>query len=90
MSLTTLEIIGTIKITIIITIQLIKLNRKDTTWWKQLIVGWLVSVAEYLMNVCMMARNYLENLDKIVKNILKNEGFYGKQTIDDELCTKRW
>ena len=90
MSLTTLEIIGTIKITIIITIQLIKLNRKDTTWWKQLIVGWLVSVAEYLMNVCMMTRNYLENLDKIVKNILKNEGFYGKQTIDDELCTKRW
>ena len=50
----------------------------------------LVSVAEYLMNVCMMTRNYLENLDKIVKNILKNEGFYGKQTIDDELCTKRW
>ena len=90
MSLTTLEIIGTIKITIIITIQLIKLNLKDTTWWKQLIVGWLVSVAEYLMNVCMMTRNYLENLDKIVKNILKNEGFYGKKTIDDELCTKRW
>ena len=44
----------------------------------------LVSIAEYLMNVCMMTRNYLENLDKIVKNILKNEGFYGKQTIDDE------
>ena len=50
----------------------------------------LVSVAEYLMNVCMMTRNYFENLDKIAKNILKNEGFYGKKTIDEQLCTKQW
>ena len=50
----------------------------------------LVSVAEYLMNVCVMTRNYLQNLDKIVKNILKNEGFYGKKAIDRQLCTKRW
>ena len=50
----------------------------------------LVSVAEYLMNVCVMTRNYFENLDKITKNILKNEGFYGKKTIDEQLCTKQW
>ena len=42
----------------------------------------LVSAAGYLMNVCMMTRNDLENLDKIVKNILKNEGFH------EQLCTK--
>ena len=39
------------------------------------------------MNVCMMTRNHLENLDKIVKNILKNEGFYVKKAIDKQLCT---
>ena len=50
----------------------------------------LVSVAEYLMNVCMMTRNYLENLGKIVKNILKNKEFCGKKTIDQQLCTKQW
>ena len=50
----------------------------------------LVSVAGYLMNVCMMTRNDLENLDKIAKNILKNEVFYGKKTIDEQLCIKWW
>ena len=50
----------------------------------------LVSVDEYLMNVCMMTRNYLENLDKIVKSILKNEGFYDKKAIDEQLCIKQW
>ena len=47
-------------------------------------------MAEYLMNVCMMTRNYLENLEKKKKNILKNEGFYSKKTIDEQLCTKGW
>ena len=47
-------------------------------------------MAEYLMNVCMMTRNYLENLDKIVKNIPKNEGKKKKKTIDEQLCTKGW
>ena len=50
----------------------------------------LVSVPGYLMNVCMMTRNDLENLDKIAKNILKNEVFYGKKTIDEQLSIKRW
>ena len=50
----------------------------------------LVPVAKYLMNVCMLTRNYLENLDKIVKSILKKEGFHGKKAIDKQLCTKRW
>ena len=50
----------------------------------------LVSVAGYLMNVCMMTRNDLENLDKIAKNILKNQVFYGKKTIDEQLYTKWW
>ena len=35
-----------------------------------------------------MTRNDFENLDKIVKNILKNEGFCGKKTTDEQLCTK--
>ena len=41
----------------------------------------LVSVAGYLMNVCMMTRNDLENLDKIAKNILKNEVFMAKRQL---------
>ena len=47
------------------------------------------------MNVCVMTRNDLEKLDKIilkivkiVKKILKVEGFYGKETSDEQLCTK--
>ena len=48
----------------------------------------LVSVAGYLMNVCMMTRNDSEYLEKIAKNILKNEGFNGKKTSDKQLCTK--
>ena len=54
----------------------------------QAIICMLVSVVGYLMNVCMMTRNDLENLDKIVKSILKNEGFYGKKTSGEQLCTK--
>ena len=50
----------------------------------------LVSIAGCLMGACMMTRNDLENWDKIVKNILKNEVFYGKKTIDEQLCIKRW
>ena len=50
----------------------------------------LVSEAGYLINVCMMTRNDLESLDKTAKNILKNEVFYGKKTIDEQLCIKRW
>ena len=48
----------------------------------------LVSVAGYLMNVCVMTRNNLEYLEKIVKDILKNEGFNGKKTSGKQLCTK--
>ena len=48
----------------------------------------LVSVAGYVMNVCVMARNNLEKLEKIVKKILKIEGFYGRKTSDEQLCTK--
>ena len=48
----------------------------------------LVPVAGYLLNVCMLARNDLENLDKIVKNILKNEEFYRKKTSGEKLCKK--
>ena len=33
----------------------------------------------------MMTRNDLENLDKTVKNNLKNERFYGKKTTDEQL-----
>ena len=47
------------------------------------------------MNVCVMTRNDLEKLDKIilkivkiVKKILKVEGCYGKETSDEQLCTK--
>ena len=49
----------------------------------------LVSEAGYLINVCMMTRIDLENLDKTAKNILKNGVFYGKKTTDEQLCIKR-
>ena len=40
------------------------------------------------MNVCVMTRNDLEKLDKIVKKFLEVEGFYGKEPSDEQLCTK--
>ena len=73
--------------TIIITIQLIKLNFNDTNLMKAINCR-LVSVGGYVMHVCVMTRNDLEKLDKIVKKILKIEGFYGKKTSDKQLCTK--
>ena len=73
--------------TITIAIQLIKLNLNDTNLMKAINFR-LVSVAGYLIKVCVMTRNDLEKLDKIVKKILKFEEFYGKIRSDEQLCTK--
>ena len=74
-------------ITIIITIQLIKLKHNDTNLMKAINCR-LVSIARYVMNFYIMTINDLQKLDKIVKNNLKNERFYGKKTSDEQLCTK--
>ena len=41
------------------------------------------------MNVCMMTKEDLEKLDKVVMNILRNEGIRGKQASDERLYTKK-
>ena len=73
--------------TMIITIQLIKLVVDDTKLMKAINCR-LVSMAGYGMKVCMMTRNDLEKLDKIVKNILKNDGFYDKGQVTEETKKK--
>ena len=49
----------------------------------------MVSVARYVINVCMITKDELEKLDKIVKSIQRNEGFHGKHTNDERLYAKR-
>ena len=52
-----------------IIIQLIMFNLNDTNLMKAINFR-SVTVAGYMMNVCIMTRNGLEKLDKTVKNIL--------------------
>ena len=41
------------------------------------------------MNVCHLGKNELDELDKLAKNVLRREGFYGRQSSDERLYTKR-
>ena len=41
------------------------------------------------MNVCHLGKNELDELDKLVKNVLRREGFHGRQSSDERLYTKR-
>ena len=41
------------------------------------------------MNVCTLGKGDLEDLDMIVKSVLRREGFHGRQSSDERLYTKR-
>ena len=49
----------------------------------------VIPVAGYVMNVCHLGKNDLDELDKLVKNVLRREGFHGRQSSDERLYTKR-
>ena len=48
----------------------------------------VITVAGYLMNVCTLAKGDLEDLDMIVKSVLRREGFHGRQSSDKRSYTK--
>ena len=41
------------------------------------------------MNVCNLGKGELDKLDKIVKSVLRREGFHGRQSSDERLYSKR-
>ena len=49
----------------------------------------VIPVAGYVMNVCTLGKGDLEDLDMIVKSVLRREGFHGRQSSDERLYTKR-
>ena len=49
----------------------------------------VIPVAGYVMNVCNLGKGELDELDKIVKSVLRREGFHGRQSSDERLCSKR-
>ena len=49
----------------------------------------VIPVAGYVMNVCHLGKNDLDELDKLVKNVLRREGFHERQSSDERLYTKR-
>lgn len=48
----------------------------------------VVPVAGYGVNVCNVTRTELDELDNLVKNIFRKEGFHLKQSSYEKLCGK--
>ena len=67
--------------------QLVKLKVNDTNMMKAINCR-MVPAAGYATNVCLATKNDLAKLDKIVRSILRNEGFHGKKVNDERLCKK--
>ena len=49
----------------------------------------VIPVAGYVMNVCKLGKDELDELDKIVKGALRREGFHGRQSSDERVYMKR-
>ena len=49
----------------------------------------VIPVAGYVMNVCNLGKGDLDELDMIVKSVLRREGFHGRQSSDERLYLKR-
>ena len=43
----------------------------------------VIPAAGYVMNVCNLGKGDLDELDKIVKNVLQRDGFHGRQSSDE-------
>ena len=67
---------------------LTSLNLNDQNLMKA-INSRVIPVAGYVMNVCHLGKNELDELDKLVKNVLRREGFHGRQSSDERLYAKR-
>ena len=67
---------------------LTSLNLNDQNLMKA-INSRVIPVAGYVMNVCHLGKNELDELDKLVKNVLRREGFHGRQSSNERLYTKR-
>ena len=68
--------------------QLVKMNLNDRNLIKAINCR-VVPVAGYIMNVCNLRKGEIEELDKLVKKVLRKEGFHGKQSSDERLYGKR-
>ena len=49
----------------------------------------VIPVAGYIMNVCVIRKGELEELHKMVKNILRERKFHGRQASDERLYMRR-
>ena len=49
----------------------------------------LIPVAGYIMNVCNLSKGDINELGKIVKSVLRKEGYHGKQVSDERLYGRR-
>ena len=67
---------------------LTSLNLNDQNLMKA-INSRVIPVAGYVMNVCHLGKNELDELHKLMKNVLQREGFHGRQSSDERLYTKR-
>ena len=64
------------------------LNLNDKNWMKA-INRRVIPVAGYVMNVCNLEKGDLDDLDMIVKSVLRRQGFHGRQSGDERLYLKR-
>ena len=49
----------------------------------------VIPVVGYAMSVCNLGKDELDEMDKIVKSVLRREGFHGRQSSDERLHSKR-
>ena len=49
----------------------------------------VIPIAGQVMNVCNLGKGDLDKLDKIVKSVLRTEGYHGRQSSDARLYSKR-
>ena len=49
----------------------------------------MIPVAEYVMNVCTFTKQKLDELDKAIKQILRENKMHGKQASDERLYLRR-
>ena len=49
----------------------------------------VIPVAGYVINICNLGKGDLDELDMIVKSVLRREGFHGRQSSDERLYLKR-
>ena len=67
---------------------LTRLNLNDENLMKA-INSPVISVADYVMNVCNLRKGDLDELNVTVKSVLRREGFHGRQSSDERLYLNR-